>query len=108
MPTFNIDTADAVSRLERMGFPAEQAREIVNVLAEADAEHVTKAEIRTLEQQMQLLEHQIQTGFANTIQQITTGIANVEVAQGKASQRLAGIILGGIAIATTVIVAVLA
>ena len=101
MPTFNIDTAAAVSRLERVGFPADQAREIVNVLAEADAEHVTKAEIRMLEQQ-------IQTGFANAIQQITTGIANVEVAQGKSNQRLAGIILGGIAIATTVIVAVLA
>ena len=98
MPTFNIATATAVSRLERVGFPAEHAR--VNVLAEADAEHVTKSEIRMLEQQ-------IQTGFANTIQQITTGIASLEVAQGKSKQRLAGIILGGVAIATTVIVAVL-
>ena len=101
MPTFNIDTAAAVNRLERVGFPADQAREIVNVLAEADAEHVTKAEIRMLEQQ-------VQTGFANVIQQITTGISNVEVAQAKSNQRLAGIVLGGIAIATTITVAVLA
>ena len=101
MPTFNIDTAAAVSRLERVGFPADQAREIVNVLAEADAEHVTKSEIRMLEQQ-------IQTGFANVTQQITTGISSIEVAQGKSNQRLAGIVLGGIAIATTIIVAVLA
>ncbi|MCY4014626.1 MAG: hypothetical protein OXG82_18135 [Gammaproteobacteria bacterium] len=101
MPTFNIDTAAAVRRLERVGFPADQAREIVNVLAEADAEHVTKSEIRMLEQQME-------TGFANVTQQITTGIASIEVAQGKSNQRLAGIVLGGIAIATTIIVAVLA
>ena len=98
MPTFNIDAAAAVSRLERVGIPTEQAREIV---AEADAEHVTKSEIRMLEQQ-------IQTGFANVSRQITAGIADVEVAQAKSNLRLAGIVLGGVAIATTVTVAVLA
>lgn len=69
--------------------------------AKEDAEHVTKTEIRVLEQQ-------IQTGFANSAQQITTGISSIEVALGKSNQRLAGVILGGIAIATTIIVAVLA
>ena len=89
MPTFNIDTAAAVGRLERVGFPAEQAREIVDILAEADAEHVTKAEMRTLEQQMR-------TGFA----EIATTIA-------EANQRLTGITLGGIAVATAILLAVL-
>ena len=66
-----------------------------------DAEHVTKAGIGMLEQQ-------VQAGFANITQQITAGISGIEVAQGKSNQRLAGIILGGIAIATTIIVATLA
>ena len=89
MPTFNIDTAAAVGRLERVGFPAEQAREIVDILAEADAEHVTKAEMRTLEQQMR-------TGFAETATTIAEAI-----------QRLTGITLGGIAVATAILLAVL-
>ena len=42
MPTFNIDTAAAVSRLERVG-----------ILAEADAEHVTKTDLHVLEQATQ-------------------------------------------------------
>jgi len=66
-----------------------------------DAEHVTKAEIR-------MLERQIQTGFANVAQQIASGVTNVEFAKAKSDQRLAGITLGGLAVATTVIVAVLA
>lgn len=56
MPTFDIDTAAAVSRLERVGMPPDQAREIVDILAEADADHVTKARfvaaIEKLEPQM--------------------------------------------------------
>ena len=65
------------------------------------AEHVLEAELRMLERQMR-------TGFANTIEQLTASFSNFEVAQAKSNQRLAGIILGGIAIATTTIVAVLA
>ena len=85
MPTFNIDTAAAVSRLERVGFPNEQAREIVDILADADAEHVTKAEFHVLEQQLQ------------------TGFANIETAIAQAQLRTIGIGLGGLAIATAVL-----
>lgn len=97
MPAFNIDTVAAVVRLERVGFPAEQAREIVDILAEADAEHVTKAEMRMLEQQMQ-------TGFAKTAAILAEGQAE----QAKANQRLTGITLGGVAVATAIPLAVLA
>ena len=88
------------------GPPAENrrpsaAREKPRGNAKEDAEHATKSEIRMLEQQ-------IQTGFANTKQQITADISSIEVALGKSNQRLAGIILGGIAIAATIILAVLA
>ena len=97
MPTFNIDTAAAVGRLERVGFPAEQAREIVDILAEADAEHVTKAEMRTLEQQN-----------ANGVSpKLATTLAEGQVAHAKAIQRLTGITLGGIAVATAILLAVL-
>ena len=104
MPTFNIDTAAAVGRLERVGFPAEQAREIVDILAEADAEHVTKADVRTLEQQMRVLEQKIQTGFAK----IATTLAEGQAEQAKANQRLSVITLAGVAVATAIVVAVLA
>ncbi len=85
MPTFNIDTAAAVSRLERVGFPAEQAREIVGILAEADAEHVTKTDFNVLEQQLQ------------------TGFAKVEATIAQAHLRAIGIGLGGLAVATAIL-----
>ena len=94
MPTFNIDTAAAVVRLERDGFAAEQAREIVDVLAQGDAEHVTKAELRMLEQQMQ-------TGFTKT----ASILAASQAEQAKANQRLTGITLGGVAVATAILIA---
>lgn len=67
----------------------------------ADAEPATKAEIRRLEQR-------VQTGFTNATQEITTSISIAGVAQAKSNQRLAGIVLGAIAIATTITIAVLA
>lgn len=85
MPTFNIDTAAAVSRLERVGFPAEQAREIVSMLAEADAEHVTKTDFRVLEQQLK------------------TGFAKIEATIAQAHLRTIGICLGGLAVATAIL-----
>ena len=85
MPTFNIDTAAAVSRLERVGLSNEQAREIVEILAEAGAEHVTKVEFHALEQQLQ------------------TGFPNIETAIAQAQLRTTGIGLGGLAIATAVL-----
>lgn len=85
MPTFNIDTAAAVSRLERVGFPARQAREIVSMLAEADAEHVTKTDFHVLEQQLE------------------TGFAKVEATIVQAHLRTIGIALGGLAVATAIL-----
>ncbi len=84
MPTFNIDTAAAVSRLERVCIPAEQAREI-GILAEADAEHVTKTDLHVLEQQL------------------TTGFAKVEATIAQAHLRTIGIGLGGLAVATAIL-----
>lgn len=85
MPTFNIDTAAAVSRLERVGFPAEQAREIVNMLAEADAEHVTKTDFHVLEQQLE------------------TGFAKLEATIAQTHLRTIGIGLAGLAVATAIL-----
>lgn len=85
MPTFNIDTVAAVSRRERVGISAEQAREIVGILAEADAEHVTKTDFSVLEQQLQ------------------TGFANVEATIAQAHLRAIGIGLGGLAVATAIL-----
>ena len=84
MPTFNIDTAAAVSRLERVCIPAEQAREI-GILAEADAEHVTKTDLHVLEQQL------------------NTGFAKVEATIAQAHLRTIGIGLGGLAVATAIL-----
>lgn len=84
MPTFNIDTAAAVSRLERVGIPAEQAREI-GILPEADAEHVTKTDLHVLEQQL------------------NTGFAKVEATIAQAHLRTVGIGLGGLAVATAIL-----
>ena len=95
MPTFNIDTAVAVSRLERVGMPTDQAREIVDIIAEADAEHITKAQFVAANEK---LEQQMQTGFANIESTIHKTI--------NASQmRVVGIGLGGLAIATAIILA---
>ena len=94
MTTFNIDTAAAVSRLERVGFPAEQAHEIVDILAEADAEHATKADLR-------LIEQQLKTGLAN----IETTVANIETTIAQALLRGVAIALGGLAIATAILLA---
>ena len=85
MPTFNIDTAAAVSRLERVGIPTEQARQIVGILAEADAEHVTKTDLHVLEQQL------------------NTGFAKVEATIAQAHLRTIGIGLGGLAVATAIL-----
>ncbi len=96
MPTFNIDTAAAVSRLERVGMPPDQAREIVDILAEADADHVTKAQFVAA---IEKLEQQMQTGFANIEATIQKAIAGSQM-------RVVGIGLGGLAIATAVILSV--
>ena len=85
MPTFNIDTAAAVSRLERVGISTEQARQIVGILAEADAEHVTKTDLHVLEQQL------------------TTGRAKAEATIAQAHLRTVGIGLGGLAVATAIL-----
>ena len=85
MPTFNIDTAATVSRLERVGIPAEQAREIVGLLAEADAEHVTKTDLHVLEQPL------------------NTGFAKVEATIAQAHLHTVGIGLGGLAVATAIL-----
>ena len=92
MTTFNIDTAAAVARLERVGFGTEQAREIVDIVAEADAEHVTKADFRILEQQLK-------TGFAN----VETTMARIETTIAQALLRGVGIVLGGLAVATAIL-----
>ena len=89
MTTFNIDTAAAVSRLERVGFATDQAREIVDVIAEADAEHVTKADFRIMEQQLK------------------TGFASIETTIAQAQLRGVGIALGGLAIATAILLTTL-
>ena len=89
MTTFNIDTAAAVSRQERVGFATDQAREIVDVIAEADAEHVTKADFRIMEQQ------------------IKTGFASIETTIAQAQLRGVGIALGGLAIATAILLTTL-
>lgn len=91
MPTFNIDTAAAVSRLERVGIPTDQAREIVDILADADADHITKAQFVAA---VDKLEQQLQTGFAN----LQSSIAASQL-------RIVGIALGGLAIATAILLA---
>jgi len=78
MPTYNIDTAAAVSRLER-------AREIVSMLAEADAEHVTKTDFHVLERQLE------------------TGFAKVEATIAQAHVHTIGICLAGLAMATALL-----
>ena len=93
MPTFNIDTAAAVSRLERVGIPADQAREIVDVLAEADADHITKAQFVAATDK---LERQIEVGFANLQRSIAAS-----------GLRTVSICLGGLAVATAILLALL-
>ena len=91
MPTFDIDTAAAVSRLERVGIPTDQAREIVDILAEADADHITKAQFLAATDK---LEQQLQTGFAN----LQSAIAASQL-------RIVGLGLGGLAVATAILLA---
>ena len=94
MPTYNIDTAATAAKLERSGFTAEQARGIATIVAEADSGHVTKADLRVLEQQLQ-------TGFAK----LETAIAD---ANNRTQIRTIGACLAGIAVATAIRVAALA
>ena len=63
----------------------DQAREIADVIAEADAEHVTKADFRVMEQQLK------------------TGFANIETTIAQAQLRGVGIALGGLAVATAIL-----
>jgi len=72
--------------------PPDQAREIVDILAEADAEHVTKAEFVAA---IEKLEQHMQTGFEN-----------VEASIASSQLRIMSIGLGGLAIATAVILSV--
>lgn len=102
MPRPNIDTAATTARFERVGMATAQVREIASAMAEADAEHVTKADLRLLERQVradfQLLEQQMQTGFAR----IETTIAQ---ASAQTQVRTTGIVLASVAIATAILIA---
>lgn len=94
MPSYNIDTAAAVAYLERSGFTSEQARSLATIVAEVDAQHVTKADLR-------LLDQQLETGFARVETRIAEAANQVHV-------RSTAVTLGGIAVAKAVLVAVLA
>lgn len=94
-------SADSQPREWAAGAHAQERTMATLNIDTADTGQIAKSDIRALAQQ-------IQTGFADITQQVTKGFSRFEVARGKSDQRLASILLGGIAIATTIIVAVLA
>ena len=100
MTTFSIDTAAAINELERSGVENGQAAAIVGIIAKADTDHATKADIdlvktelkadidlvRTeLKADMELLGSQVERGFASLESELAN--ANVKFAEQRTEQQ---------------------